>query len=42
MEKNDETDTPAKVGVQNLLKILDSGFHRNDTNSSRFDIGFLK
>jgi hypothetical protein len=28
------TVTPAKAGVQNVLKSLDSGFHRNDDLSS--------
>jgi len=29
-QKVSRTVTPAKAGVQNMLKILDSGFRRND------------
>jgi hypothetical protein len=29
--KLNKTVTPAKAGVQNMLKLLDSGFRRNDT-----------
>jgi hypothetical protein len=31
--------TPAKAGVQNILKKLDSGFRRNDGKSSFTKIG---